>query len=83
MSPAPVRFGATPPDIHLDRLMDGLRLAVIGVVTSVGLSVGFGVGDGLAGVAAGVGSVALLIAAFMVPLVRNVLADVADRIIGR
>jgi hypothetical protein len=83
VSPEGVRMSATPPDLHLERLLDGVRLAVIGVVTTVGLSVGFGVGHCWLGAAAGFGSVILLVAAFKLPVVSNWVACLADGIIGR
>ena len=83
VSPAPARFGGGPADIRLDRLVDGVRLAVIGVVATVGLSVGFGVGDGWLGVGSGLASVGVLVAAFKVRPTRNGVAWLSDWIVGR
>jgi hypothetical protein len=63
--------------------MDGLRLTVLSVLATVGLSLGFGVGHGWVGWVAGLGGVAALVLAFIVRPVRNVVAWLVDRAIGR
>ena len=87
VTPEPVRFDATPPTTQLDRLLDGVRITVLGVVLgvglAVGLSVGFGVESAWRGLVAGVGSVGVLVLAFRIPPTRNWLARLADWIISR
>jgi hypothetical protein len=72
---------AQPITVITERVLDGVRLASLGVVLSVGLSVGFGVGHGYVGVAAGVASVALVFVLFRARPSRRLLTWLADRFI--
>jgi hypothetical protein len=76
----------TPVTDHLDRLLDELRLAVLGIVLGLGLTILFGVQQEegwLCGAVAGVGSIAALVILFRWRLSRNAIARILDWVVGR
>jgi hypothetical protein len=71
----------------VDRVMDGLRLTVLGVLLGIGLAVGFGVGaaceDVLLGVLSGTGAMVAFVVLVRVRWTRKLLAELADYVIRR
>jgi hypothetical protein len=73
--------------LRVDRLLDAFRLAVQGVVLTVGLTMLFGVwsvaGWWLWGVLAMLGSVGALVLLFRSPRCRSAIASALDWVVGR
>ena len=73
-----------PADATVERVLSEVRLALFGILLSIGLSVGFGVpGSWWVGVASGVAAVVLAAVALRVGGLQRALADLMHWTLGR